>query len=117
MTAKRGLHSTAAIMAAHDDVTHLQDIDRKLNHRQTVEIGMDDKVGNIPVDEYFSWKQIDDYVRRDAAKALGHFGADAKPAVPALQALLHDKEPSVRKAAAETLKKIDPNAAPLPTTR
>ncbi len=51
------------------------------------------------------------YVRRDAAKALGQFGAEAGEAVPALRERLRDKEPSVRKAAAAALKQIDPVAA------
>ena len=51
------------------------------------------------------------YVRRDAARAWGAFGAEAREAVPALLERLSDKEPSVRKAAADALKKIDPEAA------
>ena len=46
-----------------------------------------------------------------AAKALGKFGMDAKEAVPLLVARLRDEEPSVRKAAAQSLKLIDPAAA------
>ena len=57
-------------------------------------------------------QDADTYVRRDAARALGQFGASAAPtAVPPLIAALRDKEPSVRKAAAAALKKIDPAAA------
>ena len=51
------------------------------------------------------------YVRRDAARGLGNFGADAKNAVEPLIARLKDDEPSVRKAAASSLKAIDPAAA------
>ena len=51
------------------------------------------------------------YVRRDAARALGGFGPDAKDAVEPLSARLRDDEPSVRKAAAASLKQIDPAAA------
>lgn len=51
------------------------------------------------------------YVRRDAAKALGKFGVEAKEAVQPLVARLRDEEPSVRKAAAQSLKHIDPAAA------
>lgn len=51
------------------------------------------------------------YVRRDAARALGGFGGDAKSAVEPLTARLKDEEPSVRKAAAASLKEIDPAAA------
>jgi HEAT repeat protein len=55
-------------------------------------------------------KDSDTFVRRDAAAALGEFGPDAKSAVPALLALQNDKEP-VRRAAADALEKIDPEAA------
>ena len=51
------------------------------------------------------------FVRRDAAKALGKFGAEAKAAVEPLIARLRDDEPSVRKAAGQSLKQIDPAAA------
>jgi HEAT repeat protein len=51
------------------------------------------------------------YVRRDAARALADFGPEAKAAVEPLIARLKDEEPSVRKAAAASLKQIDPAAA------
>jgi HEAT repeat protein len=56
-------------------------------------------------------KDEDTYVRRDAARALGQFGAAARGAVPALVTCLADKQPSVRRAAAQSLKQIDPGAA------
>ncbi len=49
----------------------------------------------------------DSVVRRDAARALGGFGHAAQPALPALKAHLDDAEPSVRKAAAAAIKKIE----------
>src|SRR5262245_46815621 len=52
-------------------------------------------------------KDEDTFIRRDAARALGKFGPTAKVVAPKLEALLSDREPSVRKAAAESLKKID----------
>jgi HEAT repeat protein len=52
----------------------------------------------------------DAFVRRDAARALGDFGPEAAPAVPALLALHKDRDP-VRRAAAEALEKIDSEAA------
>ncbi|HEY7310702.1 MAG TPA: HEAT repeat domain-containing protein [Gemmataceae bacterium] len=56
------------------------------------------------------------YVRRDAARALGSFGAEATSAIPALQAARRDREPSVRKAADIALSRIDPqfgNSSPM----
>ncbi|MBI1831952.1 MAG: HEAT repeat domain-containing protein [Planctomycetes bacterium] len=58
-----------------------------------------------------SLKDKNMYVRRDAARALGKFGAEAKDAVGPLVDRLRDDEPSVRKAAGQSLKQIDPNAA------
>jgi HEAT repeat protein len=53
----------------------------------------------------------DAFVRRDAAHALGKFGADAKPASQALTTTARtDKNLHVRKAAADALKLIDPDA-------
>jgi HEAT repeat protein len=51
------------------------------------------------------------FVRRDAARALGGFGAAGKSARPALLALLGDRNVGVRKAAAAALAAIDPEAA------
>jgi HEAT repeat protein len=49
--------------------------------------------------------------RQYAAKGLGAFGADAKPAVPALFETLKDEKDVVRRAARDALVKIDPEAA------
>jgi HEAT repeat protein len=48
------------------------------------------------------------HVRRDAARALGSFGEEAKSAGTALQTALRDREPSVRRAAGIALSRIDP---------
>ena len=45
-----------------------------------------------------------------AARALGQIGPAAKAAVPSLHEALHDFRPEVRRAAAEALRKIDPDA-------
>jgi len=47
-------------------------------------------------------------VRRDSAFVLGKIGPTAESSAPALTALLHDREPSVRGAAAVALGQIDP---------
>lgn len=49
--------------------------------------------------------------REDAARALGKLGTEASAAVPELEKALKDKSESVRDAAGEALKKIDPAAA------
>lgn len=46
-----------------------------------------------------------------AADALGKFGTDAKPAIPALIALLNDPLGLARQAATNALLQIDPEAA------
>src|SRR5579864_2106266 len=40
-----GMHAAAAVMAAQDDVPHLEDIDGELDHREAVEVGMYHHVG------------------------------------------------------------------------
>lgn len=56
-------------------------------------------------------KDQNHYVRRDAARALRTYGADAKEAVPALLAAARDRESSVRRAAVNALQEIDPETA------
>jgi HEAT repeat protein len=56
-------------------------------------------------------KDGNSYVRRDAAVVLGKLGADARPGVTALLAAHKDRERRVRRAVAEALKQIDPQAA------
>jgi HEAT repeat protein len=46
-----------------------------------------------------------------AAAALGFYGRNAKPAVPALLDALKDRDKLVRETAAQSLKHIDPDAA------
>jgi HEAT repeat protein len=47
------------------------------------------------------------YVRRAAAKALGHIGSEARAAVPILRTALEDADDGVRLAAEQALKDID----------
>jgi HEAT repeat protein len=51
-------------------------------------------------------KATDPWARRQAAQFLGALGSNARDAVPALSAVLEDKDEAARKAAAEALKKI-----------
>ena len=61
-----------------------------------------------------AWRHEDVDVRRGAALGLGTFGAEAQDAIPALQAALHDRESSVRKAAGIALWYIDQSRFPDP---
>jgi hypothetical protein len=51
LAAHRRPHAAATVMPADDDVPHLQDIDRELHHRQTIEIRVHDQIGDIAMDE------------------------------------------------------------------
>ena len=44
-------NSTAIRVADHDDVLDMQDIGGELNHRQTIQVRVDDDVGDIAVNE------------------------------------------------------------------
>ena len=57
----------AAIVAADDDVLDLEHVDGELQHRQTVEVGMDDDVGDVTVDEQFTRRHTQQFIGRHAA--------------------------------------------------
>jgi HEAT repeat protein len=61
-----------------------------------------------------SLKQPDSDIRWSAAIGLGTFGDRAKAAIPALQAVLHDKDARVREAAGKAISRIDPSQASKP---
>ena len=63
----RRTHPAAAVVAAHDDVLDLEHVDRVLQHRQAVQIGVHDDVGDVAVDEQLARPQADDLVGRHAA--------------------------------------------------
>ena len=60
-------HSTAPIVPAHDDVLHLEHIDSVLQNGETVEVGMDDEICHVSVDEEFTGPKPDYLVRRNSA--------------------------------------------------
>ena len=60
-------HAAAAVVAADDDVLDLQHVDGVLQHREAVEVGVDDDVGDVAVDEQLAGQQADDLVGRHAA--------------------------------------------------
>jgi hypothetical protein len=63
----RGAHAAAAVMTADDHVSHLQHVDGVLQHRQAIEIGVDDHVGDVPVHEELARHEPDDLVGGHAA--------------------------------------------------
>lgn len=63
----RRFDSAASVMTADYYVPHLQDFHRVLDDRQAVEIGMDNQVRDIAMDEYLAGKQADDLICRYAA--------------------------------------------------
>ena len=48
-------------------VSHVQDIDRVLEHGETVEVGVDDDVRDVAVHEELARRETDDLVRRHSA--------------------------------------------------
>ena len=65
--AMRRPHAAAAVVAADDDVLDLQHVDGVLQHRQAVQVGVHDDVGDVAVDEQLARQQADDLVGRHAA--------------------------------------------------
>ena len=61
------LDAAAAVVAADDDVLHAQDVDGVLEHREAVEVGVHDDVGDVAVDEHLAGREADDLVGRHAA--------------------------------------------------
>jgi hypothetical protein len=59
---ERSMHPGTAVMAAHDHMLDAEDIDGELQHRQAVEVGVHDHVGDIAVNEQFARLQADDLV-------------------------------------------------------
>ena len=51
---QRGRDTTTAIVADHEDVLDLQEVDREMEHREAIQIGVDDDVGDVAMDEDFT---------------------------------------------------------------
>jgi hypothetical protein len=60
------VHAAAAVVAAENDVAHLEDVDGELDHRQAVEVGVHHHVGDVAVDEHLARRQAGDLVGRHA---------------------------------------------------
>ena len=64
---ERSLHAAATVMSADDDVFDLQHIHGELHDGQTVQIGVDDEIGDVAMDKQFAGQQPDDFIRGHAA--------------------------------------------------
>ena len=62
-----GRDAAASVMTAHNNVPDLQDLDGVLKHAHQVHVGIDDLIGNVPVDEDIARQQSCDLVRRHTA--------------------------------------------------
>jgi len=59
---ERGPHSAAPVVSGYNDVADLEDIDRELQHRETVEVGVHDQIGDVPMDEQLSRQKADNLI-------------------------------------------------------
>ena len=64
---ERCVYAAASVVSADDDVLDLEDIHGKIEHREAVEVAVDDEIRHIPVDEHFAWWKSNDFVRWDSA--------------------------------------------------
>src|SRR5690606_24738249 len=63
---ERGRHAATAVVAAHDDVLHFQYSDSELEHRERVQVGVGQDVGDVAVHEHFARIEPGDDVRGHA---------------------------------------------------
>jgi hypothetical protein len=68
---KRGKHSAATVMAAHDDVLHLKCLNRILQHGMKVGVEGRRQIGDVTVHKDLAGPQADDLIGRDAAVGAG----------------------------------------------
>ena len=64
---ERRAHAAAAVVAGDDHVSHAKHIDCVLQHREAIEVGVDDHVGDVAMDEELTGREIDNLVCRHAA--------------------------------------------------
>ena len=78
---QRRFHAPAIVVTTDDDVLHLEDIDRILNHAEAIDVRRDDLVCDISVREYLSGFGVHDdvaghtAVRATYPKKLGRLAA------------------------------------------
>ncbi len=67
LPADGGADAAAAVMADHEDVPHLDDVDGELQHREIIGVLRRRQVGDVAVDEHLARVQPDDLVGRHPA--------------------------------------------------
>jgi hypothetical protein len=67
VAAQHGLHAATAVVPADDDVAHLQNIHGELHGGQAVQVGMNDEIGDVPVNEQLAGQQTDNLISRHPA--------------------------------------------------
>jgi len=60
-------HATAAVVTDDHNVFHFEHIDRVLNDREAIEVGVNDDVGDIAMHEHLAGEKADDLVGGNAA--------------------------------------------------
>ena len=53
-------------MSTNNNMLYFQDLDCELNHGQTVNVRMNDLIGDVPMHKHLSWRQADDLIGGDA---------------------------------------------------
>jgi len=66
-TPQRRIHTAATVMTADDDVADFEDVHGKLHHGKAVEVGMNDDVGDVAMNEQLAGQQADNFVGGHAA--------------------------------------------------
>jgi hypothetical protein len=64
---QRRANAATPIVATHNHVLHAKDLHGVLQNRQAIEVGMDNQVRDVPVDEHFARSEVDDFIGWDAA--------------------------------------------------
>ena len=80
---ERGDDAAALRMADDDDVLDLEHVGRELDHRQAVEVGVDDDVGDVAVDEQLARREVDQLVGRARGCRRSRSTGTAAPAAAA----------------------------------
>src|SRR4051794_18480207 len=62
---QRRFDGTALVVSDDEDVPDAQEIDRKLDHRKAIEVGMHDDIADVPMHEQFARREIHDLIRRN----------------------------------------------------